>query len=146
MLTLVPCFLKAASKVIAEQHRHHRPPQGGLFAIAAHDGDKRVGVAVIGRPVAQELQDGFTAEVTRLCTDGTPNACSFLYGAAARAARSLGYRRLYTYILIDEPGTSLRAAGWQYDGFVSGRSWNAHNRPRVDKHPTCDKQRWLKVL
>jgi hypothetical protein len=83
--------------------------------------------------------DGWTLEVTRLCTDGTANACSFLYGAARRAAFALGYRRLGTYLLASENGASVRAAGWRMVGEVKGRSWSCPSRPREDKHPTVDK-------
>jgi hypothetical protein len=81
-------------------------------------------------------------EVLRVATDGTANACSMLYGAAWRAARALGWRKLITYTLVSEPGTSLRAAGWRVVGVVRGRSWDCASRPRVDRHPTLDKQRW----
>lgn len=94
-----------------------------------------VGVAIVGRPVSRHRDDGLTAEVTRLCTDGTKDACSFLYGAAARAAFALGFKRIGTYILAKEPGTSLTAAGWRLIGETPGRSWSVPSRPRVDKHP-----------
>lgn len=81
--------LKAAARYVAEHHRHNRPPQGGLFAAGAMLGGQLVGVVIVGRPVARLLDDGQTAEVTRLCTNGQLNACSLLYGAAARAARAL---------------------------------------------------------
>lgn len=100
-------------------------------------------MAVVGRPVARHNDDDWTAEVTRLAVvDGQPNACSLLYGAAWRACRALGYRRLITYTLSTEPGTSLRAAGWRVVGEVRGRSWDTPTRPRVDRHPTQDKLRW----
>jgi len=50
-------------------------------------------------------------EVTRVATDGTPNACSLLYAAAWQAAKALGYRTLLTYTQKGESGASLRAAG-----------------------------------
>lgn len=81
----------------------------------------------------------------RLCTDGTRNAASFLLGRAARATFALGYRRLGTYTLASESGTSLVAAGWRLVGEVRGRSWNTRSRPRVDRHPTPDKLRWEAV-
>lgn len=139
---LSPITLKEASEFVRLNHRHHRPPQGGLFALAAVKGEQIVGVAIIGRPVARMLQDGYTAEVTRLCTDGTRNACSFLYGAAWRAAKALGYRRLITYILSDEPGTSLTAAGWRLIGERGGGSWSVPSRPRIDTHPLQKKLLW----
>jgi len=115
---------------------------GGLFAVACSDGEKLVGVAIVGRPVARHNNDGWTAEVTRVATDGTRNACSRLYGAAWRACRALGYKRLITYTLKDESGASLRAAGWRVVAEVSGGSWSRKNRPRVDRHPLQAKLRW----
>ncbi len=100
------------------------------------------GVAIIGRPVARGLDDGWTLEVTRLATDGCPNACSALYAAAWRQVRERGFLRLGTYILASEPGTSILAAGWRMVGEVKGRSWDCTSRPRVDKHPTQDKLRF----
>lgn len=142
-LRITPITMQEARRFIDQHHRHHRAPQGGLFAIAASSGDTIRAVCIIGRPVARALQDGYTAEVTRLCaTDNTPNACSMLYAAAWRACRALGYRKLVTYTLQTEPGTSLRAAGWKLVGEVRGRSWHTPGRPRVDKHPTLDKHRW----
>jgi hypothetical protein len=134
-LTIVPIFQDEAFAFISQHHRHHRKPVGSIFQIALSNGEKIVGVAVVGRPVARKLQDGFTAEVTRLCTDGTPNACSMLYGCCWRIAREMGYRRLITYILNTEPGTSLKAAGWKLIGERGGLSWNVPSRPRVDKSP-----------
>jgi hypothetical protein len=88
------------------------------------------------------LQDGYTAEVLRLCSDGTKNTCSMLYAAAWRAVRAMGYRKLVTYILISESGTSLRAAGWKCIGEAGGGSWNRTSRPRVDTHPLQKKIRF----
>ncbi len=131
--------LDEANEFVVMHHRHHRPVVGHKFSIGAALGDKIVGVVIVGRPVARERDDGLTLEVTRLCTDGTRNACSFLYGAAARAAFALGYQRIGTYILKSETGASLKAAGWRLIGEVKGRSWSCPSRPRVDKHPTQDK-------
>ena len=141
-LALCPITLGEARAYVNAKHRHHRAPQGGLFAVACCANDEIRGVAIIGRPVARHLADDYTAEVTRLCTDGTLNACSMLYAAAWRACRALGYRRLITYTLASENGTSLRAAGWRIVGEVKGRSWDTPSRPRVDTHPTVDKLRW----
>lgn len=131
--------LSEANAFVAAHHRHHKPVVGHLFSIGAIMGDKIVGIVIVGRPVSRMCDDGATAEVTRLCTDGTKNACSFLYGAAARAAFALGFRRIGTYILASEPGTSLMAAGWRMIGETSGGSWSRSDRPRVDKHPTQPK-------
>lgn len=148
--TIARIGLDEANAFVAQHHRHHKPVIGHLFSIGAtalraepemggllHD--KIVGVAIIGRPVARMRDDGETAEVTRLCTDGTLNACSFLYGASARAAFALGFKRIGTYILSSEPGTSLTAANWRLVGEAGGGSWSRSERPRVDKHPTQSK-------
>ena len=144
-LQLVPVTLSDAHEFVRQHHRHHRPSVGGLFAVAAACDGVVVGVAVIGRPVARRLQDGWTAEVTRVATDGTRNACSILYGAAWRACRALGYRRLVTYTLPEEGGGSLRGAGWKclgQAGKKGGGGGDCATRPRVDRHPTQEKLRW----
>lgn len=141
-LHLSPITLREAHAYVAERHRHHKPSRGGIFAIAVAEGDTVRGVAVVGRPVARGAQDTWTAEVTRLCTDGARNACSMLYRAAWRAVRAMGYRRLITYTLPEESGASLRAAGFTLLGETSGGSWNRKGRPRVDTHPTQSKLRW----
>jgi hypothetical protein len=142
MLTLQPVTFREACAFIEAYHRHHKPPQGFKFCIGANDGAKVVGVVVVGRPVSRHLDDTYTAEVTRLCTDSTPHAASMLYAAAWRAARAMGYHRLITYILKDELGTSLRAAGWRCIGEAGGGTWNRRERPRVDTHPIEQKQLW----
>jgi hypothetical protein len=141
-LTLQPVTYPEACAFVAVHHRHHLPPQGWKFGIAVNDGQKVVGVITVGRPVARMLDDGWTLEVTRCCTDGTPNAPSMLYGAAKRAAFALGYKRLITYTLQTEPGTSLKAAGWRVIGEAGGGSWSRSARPRVDAHPTEAKTLW----
>lgn len=138
-MAAVPLDLSAANAFVAENHRHHVPVVGHKFSIGAMLGDRLVGVVIVGRPVARHRDDGWTLEVTRLCTDGTRNACSFLYGAAARAAFALGFRKIGTYILDSEPGTSLKAAGWKCLGARGGGSWSVPSRPRIDKHPTQGK-------
>jgi len=138
-LETVRITLAEANDFVARFHRHHGPVIGHLFSLAAARAGEIVGVVIVGRPVARLRDDGETAEITRLCTDGTRNACSYLYGAAARAAFALGFRRIGTYILASEPGTTLVAAGWRQIGEVRGRSWDTPSRPRVDRHPTQDK-------
>ena len=113
MLELRPCDYVTAKRFIGLNHRHNKPPTGHKFSIACYDGDRICGVAMVGWPVARMLADGFTVEITRNCTDGTYNACSMLYGACCRAAKALGYRKIITYTLASEPGTSLKASGWR---------------------------------
>lgn len=146
---IVPLEFETAAAFVAEHHRHHTPPAGHKFSLGARDlAGLLAGVVIVGRPVARRRQDGLTLEVTRLCVrpglakvvdargrehaDGT---CSFLYGAAARATFALGYRRIGTYILKSEPGTSLVAAGWKLIGETPGKSWSVPSRERTDSHP-----------
>lgn len=145
-LIVVPCQLDEANSFVSQHHRHHQPVVGHKFSLAVADEANEVrGVVIVGRPTARRLDDGFSLEVTRLCSDGCQNACSALYSAAWRACKALGYRRLGTYILASEPGTSLIAAGWRLVGQAGGGSWSRLSRPRVDKHPTQIKMRWEAV-
>ena len=135
-----------ASALVADLHRNHKPPLGHRFSIGCVLGRSLVGVAMCGRPVARALDDGWTLEVSRVATDGTPNACSKLYGAAWRAARALGYQRLVTYTLPSGGGASLRAAGFDLDGTTRGRPWvRSDGAPRANEN-TEDKSRWIKVI
>lgn len=149
-LQLIPIDQGEAFEYVGKHHRHHKPPPGTIFQIAASDGDKIVGVVLVGRPVARHLDksygDGFCAEVTRLCTDGTKNCCSLLYSAAWRVARNLGYRRLITFILASESGGSLQASGWKKLYETPGKSWSVKSRPREDKHPLGPKICFEKTL
>lgn len=134
-LSVVPLDLDEANTFVSQHHRHHRPVVGHKFSLGAALDGKIVGISIIGRPVSRHRDDAMTLEVTRVCTDGTRNACSFLYGASAKAAFALGYTRIGTYILASEPGTSLTAAGWRLIGQRGGGSWSVPSRPRVDTHP-----------
>lgn len=148
MLSLAHIELKDANEFIQRLHRHHKPVVGHRFSVGARrPGGDLVGVAIVGRPVARRICQSTVVEVTRLCTDGTKNACSFLYGAAARAAKSLGYAMIQTYILETEPGTSLLATGWTVGNRTKAEEWNRPSRGgrRIDQ-PNCRKVRWFKQL
>lgn len=132
---------------VAAHHRHHKPVQGHKFSIGAMYGGKLVGAASVGRPVARLTNHKEVLEVTRLVTDGTPNTCSFLYGAAARVGKELGYKSIQTFILDSEPGVSLLAAGWTFDRMSAGGSWTRESKPnRRQDQPQGAKQKWIKVL
>lgn len=131
--------LSEANAFVEAHHRHHKPVIGHLFSLGAVLGDQLVGVAIVGRPVSRIRDNGTTAEVTRLCTDGPRNACSFLYGASAKAAFALGFNRIGTYILASEGGASVTAAGWRLIGQTKGGSWSCPSRPRTDKAPLVRK-------
>jgi len=142
MLSLCPITLSEANEFVRVNHRHHGEVVGHKFSIGLATDEEICGVIICGRPVARGMDDGLTIEVNRCCTDGTKNACSKLYSAAWRAAKALGYKKMITYTLADESGSSLSAAGWKVIHTVPGRSWSSPSRPRVDKHPLQDKLCW----
>jgi hypothetical protein len=113
-LATAPIGFAEAAAFVRKHHRHHTPPAGHKFSIAAMAGEHLVGVVIVGRPVARRRDDGRTLEVTRLCT----------------------------YTLKSEPGTSLRAAGWRLIAETPGKSWSVPSRPRADKHPIEPKLLW----
>ena len=139
---IIPLNLRDANRFIAAHHRHHGPVHGHKFSIGLLRNDALIGVAIVGRPVARAIDDGLTGEVTRLCTNGAENACSRLYSACWRAAKAMGYRRIITYILASESGTSLKASGWKLISHTRGDTWNRPNRRRADKHPVCKKRKY----
>jgi hypothetical protein len=144
MLTVTPINFAEANAFVATYHRHHKAMPGCKFCIAVSDTEGKVrGVAMVGRPVARNSDNGYTLEVNRVCTDGAKNACSMLYGAAWRATKALGYRRLITYTLPSEGGVSLRAAGWKLLGERGGGNWNVPSRPRIDTAEMLQGQKLL---
>ena len=159
MLQIRPIDLKAANRYVMDNHRHNGKVLVHRFSIACYDGDRLCGVAIVGNPSARKLDDGKTVEVKRVCTDGTKNACSILYGRCARIAREMGWEKIITYTLESEGGTSLRASGWQVDAEnVGGKDWNMPSRPRIVTEATlfgeitasypigAKKTRWTKIL
>ena len=105
---LVPVTLREAKSFVDLHHRHNIPPLTWKFGVGLSNGDgELVGVAMAGLPKARMLmqQEPFTLEINRVCTNGSRNANSMLYGAIARAAKALGWRRLVTYTLAEESGS-----------------------------------------
>lgn len=145
-----PLTLAQANEFIARHHRHHKPVTGHRFSLGVEVAGQIIGVIIVGRPVARTVDQYRVAEVTRCCTDGTRNACSFLYGAAARVCRAMGFERIQTYTLPEEGGASLRGAGWELDGEAGGGDWNrcgesTHKNRRTDQ-PMGVKHRWQRRL
>lgn len=141
-----PLELRDANQYVDSLHRHHKSVHRDKFRVGAIKDGKLVGVVQVGRPVSRMLDDGYTLEVVRLCTDGTKDVCSYLYSKAARIAKELGYLRIITYILESESGASLRASGWELDGTTSGGAWDRPSRRRNTSAPTCPKKRYVKYL
>ncbi len=146
MLKVRPSTKRKANAFIRAHHRHHKPPAGAKFYLAVESHGVVCGVAVVGRPVSRHLDDGLTAEVNRVATDGTRNACSKLYAASAHVWRAMGGESILTYTLPAEGGASLRAAGWDCEGPAGGGLWDRVARERRDDAPTCVKWRWRKRL
>lgn len=142
MLQLRWISIKKAKAVVRDWHRHLEAPTGAIFAIAAWQDGKIVGVAMVGRPPARRDDNGDTAEVIRVATDGTDNACSFLYARAKRAAQAIGFVKVKTKTMPGESGASLRAVGAVFNGETRGGTWDRANRRRQDSAPTCPKLKW----
>lgn len=148
-LTVVPLELKEANALVAQLHRHHQPSQGHRFSLGVvNELNCLVGACIVGRPVARLAgHPKQVLEVVRLVTDGTPNACSALYAAAARTGKCMGYNRIQTYILETEPGISLKASGWKNEGTAGGGQWkHTDGKPRRTDQPIGKKQRWVLEL
>lgn len=140
-----PITFKQASAFVNEHHRHHKATVGCKFCIGLFDGEKMVGVAVCGRPVSRKLDDGLTIEINRLCTDGTRNACSMLYGASCRVAKAMGYKTAITYILETEDGASLKASNFICEGKAGKPKWTGV-RDRGQDIPPLFKTKWMRKL
>lgn len=145
LMEIRPITLRQASDFINQNHRHHRATIGCKFCLGCFVGESMVGCAVCGRPVSRYLDDGFTCEVNRLCTDGTNNACSMLYGACCRVAREMGYRKVITYILQSENGASLKASNFTCEGIAGGEKWTG-KRDKGQDIPHELKKRWVRYL
>jgi hypothetical protein len=143
-LRIAPITFRAASDYINRNHRHHNATIGCKFCISVVGEDGQLhGVAVCGRPVARRLDDGETLEINRVCTDGTRNACSMLYGACCRIAKEMGYRKVVTYILASEDGASLKASNFTCEGEAGGTHWTG-TRNRGQDIPSEMKKRWVR--
>lgn len=130
-LEIRPISNKDAGLFVDENHRHNQAPWGNWFSIALYDWDELVGVAMVGRPISRILDDGLTAEVRRLTIKGTvPNGCSMLYGRAKRICILMGFRKVITYTLQSESGSSLKAVGAKAVARVRARSWDTGKRHR----------------
>ena len=142
-----PITFRTACDFINTHHRHHKATVGCKFCIGLFVGGVMVGCAVCGRPVSRHLDDGLTCEINRLCTDGTRNACSILYGACCRVAKEMGYEKVITYILESENGASLKASNFTCEGLAGGTHWTGKRYDGRSASATEEmKTRWVKEL
>lgn len=144
MLEIRPIHLTQAKQFVRDHHRHNIPPVGGKFAVACYEDDRLCGVAICGRPTARYSDDGRTLEIYRNCTDGTFNACSKLYGAACQVAKAMGYKRIITYTLASENGSSLRASNFTHEGEAGGVAWTGQRKRNYYISPEEMKNRWAR--
>lgn len=144
-LHIIPCTYREAADYVNQYHRHHHSAVGCKFCVAVSDGDTVHGVAMCSRPVSRHLDDGFTCEIVRVCSDGTPNVCSMLYGACCRIAKAMGYTDIITYTLQSENGASVKAANFICEGAAGGTHWTG-KRDRNQNIPHEYKNRWRKKL
>lgn len=144
-MQIQPITFRAACEFVEKHHRHHKPTVGCKFCVGLYEESTLIGCAICGRPVSRRLDDGFTCEINRLCTDGSRNACSMLYGACCRTAKAMGYKLIITYILESENGASLKASNFQCDGVAGGTHWTGI-RDRGQAMPSEMKTRWHRNL
>lgn len=147
-MKLIPIKQKDAKKFIDTYHRHNKAPRGSVFQIGLQKDNELIGCIMVGRPVSRNLDNGFTLEVNRTCINGYhKNACSMLLGAAVRAAKALGWKKIITYTLPSECGSSLKGAGWTLEHHTSGsHSWNNREYRQVQMFKGVSKKRWSKTL
>lgn len=132
-MELINLSLREANEFVQVHHRHNKKVAGHKFSIGAIENGQLIGVAIIGRPVARKLDDGSTAEVTRLCVNENAGkgACSFLYRAAWRAWSAMGGLRLVTYTLESESGASLKGAAFRQVAvspkWATGKGWTTRS-------------------
>lgn len=129
-----PISVKEAMRVCASVHRRHPNMRGALWALALVDDTNVVGIATVGRPPRMLQKACERLVVTRVAVMDLPDigehansGCSMLYGRCARVARLMGATDMWTYLHEDEPGISLKAAGWICDGHVTDDE--SHDRP-----------------
>lgn len=145
-MKVAPITFREASNYINLYHRHHNATIGCKFCISVIDDDGQLhGVAVCGRPVSRRLDDGYTLEINRVCTDGAKNACSMLYGACCRIAKHMGYKKVITYTLQSEDGASLKASNFVCEGQAGGTHWTG-SRNKGQSIPSEMKKRWSRCL
>ena len=145
-LVIIPITLKEANEFVRNYHRHNLPTVGCKFAIGCVNNNELCGVAICGRPTARALDNGLTLEILRNCTDGTKNACSKLYGACVRIAKSMGYVKIITYILESENGASLKASNFVCKGKAGCLKQSGKRQTKYAVAPCEYKKRYEKLL
>ena len=149
-LTCVPLTLKDANKFVNQYHRHNKDCRGHRFSIGAIYKDELVGVAIIGRPIARKIDQKVIAEVLRNCVkpDAPKGTCSFLYAKAIQAWQVLGGKKVITYTLETEKGSSLKAVSFKAVSKtpVFKYGWTNRKNRILPETQKVRKVRWEKEL
>jgi len=144
--------VREAKRRVKQWHRKLEDIQGGMFAAGVAVNGELRGVAVAGNG-PRVWNDTGRLVISRVAVEeqddgkGTPNACSRLYAALARAAEALGWREVWTYTLPSEPGSSTKGAGFERIGLTDENADHSRkSRPRKPPVLKGPKVRWRKIL
>jgi hypothetical protein len=149
-LSIIPLSLKEANEFVTKYHRHNKKCAGHKWSVGAIYQGKLVGVIIVGRPVARKLDNRFTLEVNRNCVlDNAPKGtCSFLYAKAIKIWQSMGGKKLITYTLNTESGSSLRAVDFNKETtvqtFKKNTGWTTRENRVWQKVQSIPRIRWSK--
>lgn len=149
----IPLTLKEANEFVDLHHRHNKRCQGHKFSIGCIKNDELIGVMIAGRPLARKLDDKLTLEVLRLCikSPAPKNACSFLYNKCWNIWIQMGGKKVITYTLTSESGSSLKGAGWKIENITkplskNAKGWETRNNRKKQDIYYREKFRWGKCL
>lgn len=142
-LQLRPISLRIANDYIERHHAQLGRVQDCEFCIGCYAGDSIVGVVVVERPRERYLDDGWTFELTRVCTDRRPPVASILIAAATRAAFAMGARYVLSHVPATDGAAAFRAAGWRRmemdgvpiefrNGAIPTHRWERYNAAGVE--------------
>ena len=118
---------------------------GHKFSLGLPHDNELIGVAIVGRPVARNLDNGFNLEVLRVCIkDGSPKgANSKLYARCRAIGQMMGYKKIITYTLKSESQTTMKALGAVMESEVKAHQWSRPSRQRSSQPVYYqDKIRW----
>ena len=149
-LSVIPLSLKEANEFVTKYHRHNKKCAGHKWSIGAIFKNELVGVIIVGRPVSRKLDNRFTLEVNRNCVlDNAPKGtCSFLYSKAIKIWQSMGGKKLITYTLKTESGSSLKAVNFNKETtvqkFKKNTGWTTRANRIWQEVQSIPRIRWAK--
>jgi hypothetical protein len=159
---IAPIPLSVANDFVKKYHRHNDERKIHKFSLGLYkkseDKDILIGVAICGSPTGISYNGKSFLEVYRVCVTEANNSCSMLYGRCTRIAKELGYEKLITYTLKTEPGTTVKASGFELEtDEAGGKKWTGKRAKEREKKrneagivlklpPEEKKNRWAKLL